>query len=70
MYFPFLKKTKKKNHQCKSKLEGEKVAEKAVASQSCWEFAAGLDCLQPLVLLDGKGSKAHLNISEGLYLYS
>lgn len=41
--FPFLKKKKKKNHQCKTKLEREKVAEKAVGSQSCWEFVAGLD---------------------------
>lgn len=42
------------------------MAEKAVASQSCWEFVAGLDCLQPLGLLHGKESKAHLNIPEGL----
>lgn len=59
-------KKKKQNHQCKTKLEREKVAEKAVGSQSCWEFVAGLDCLQPLVLLHGKESKAHLNIPEAL----
>lgn len=66
MYFPlFLKKMKlKKNHNAKPNWR-EKVAEKAAASQSCWEFAAGLDCLQPPVLLHRKGSKAHLNIPEG-----
>lgn len=64
-YFLFGEK-KKINHRCKTKLEREKVVEKAVVSQSCWEFAAGLDHLQPLVLLHGKGSKAHLNIPEGL----
>lgn len=57
---------KKKNYECKTKREREGVSEKAVVSQSCWEFVAGLDCLQPLVLLHGKESKAHLNIPEGL----